>query len=310
MVSMERTDQLMLTDAQIKKFILRHRLPASFYELIEKHYLPLAEWVVRKRSPGEIFLLGINGAQGTGKSTLASFLDSALESGPGWRTATLSIDDFYLSREERDHLSNNVHPLLRTRGVPGTHDVAKLQNCIEQLRDLQYGDTMALPRFDKAQDDRANEETWPSIIGPVDLIILEGWCVGSRPQSSKALQQALNRLEENEDVSGAWRLYVNEQLAGAYQDLFRQIDALVFLQAPDLDAVFRWRLEQEQKLAATTDHDGIGIMDSEELARFIQHYERLTLENLAQLAERADVVMKLNDEHDCVRSYYASEPGR
>jgi len=307
---MERTDQPMLTDAQIQKFISRHRLPASFHELSNKHYLPLAEWLVRKRSPGEIFLLGINGAQGTGKSTLASFLDSALQSGPGWRTATISIDDFYLSREARDHLSNSVHPLLRTRGVPGTHDVAKLQSCIEQLRNLQDGEAMALPRFDKAQDDRAGEETWPSITGPVGLIILEGWCVGSRPQSDKALRQALNSLEENEDASGEWRRYVNEQLAGVYQDLFNQLDALVFLQAPDLDAVYRWRLEQELKLAATSNNDGIGIMDSDELAHFIQHYERLTLENLARLPERADVVMELNDEHDCVRSYYAREPDR
>ena len=307
---MERTDQPMLTDAQIEKFVSRHRLPASFHELIDKHYLPLAEWLVRRRSPGETFLLGINGAQGTGKSTLASFLDSALESGLDWRTAILSIDDFYLSRETRDHLASSVHPLLRTRGVPGTHDVAKLQSCIEQLRNLRDGDTLALPRFDKAHDDRAGEETWPSITGPVDLIILEGWCVGSRPQSGKPLQQALNSLEENEDEAGEWRLYVNEQLAGAYQDLFSQIDALVFLQAPDFDAVYRWRLEQELKLAATTDNDGIGIMDSDELARFIQHYERLTLENLARLPERADVVMELNDEHDCVRSYYAGEPDR
>jgi D-glycerate 3-kinase len=305
---MERTDQPMLTDAQIAQFVQQHLLPVSFNELIDKHYLPLAEWLVRRLSPGEVFLLGINGAQGTGKSTLASFLDCALESGPDWQTAILSIDDFYLGREERNHLSNSVHPLLRTRGVPGTHDVAKLQSCIEQLRNLQDGDTMVLPRFDKAQDDRAGKETWPSITGPVDLIILEGWCVGSRPQSSKDLQQALNSLEENEDVLGEWRLYVNEQLAGAYQDLFSQIDALVFLQAPDFDVVYRWRLEQEKKLAATTNNDGIGIMDSEELARFIQHYERLTLENLAHLPERADVVLELNDEHDCVRSYYASEP--
>jgi hypothetical protein len=31
---------------------------------------------------------------------------------------------------------------------------------------------------------------------------------------------------------------------------------------------------------------------------------------LARLPERADVVMELNDEHDCVRSYYAREPDR
>lgn len=164
---------------------------------------------------------------------------------------------------------------------------------------------MPLPRFDKAQDDRADPDSWPTVNGPVDLVILEGWCVGSRPQSGEALRKPANSLEEIEDPSGDWRRYVNEQLAGSYQGLFRQLDALVFLQAPDFDAVYRWRLEQEKKLATSAGHGGIGIMNNAQLARFIQHYERLTKENLAILPEYADVVLELNDEHDCVRSYYA-----
>jgi D-glycerate 3-kinase len=295
----------MLTDLQIDQFISRHRLPVKFRGLIDAHYLPLAEWLTRKRVSGEVLVLGINGAQGTGKSTLASFLEYALESGPGWRTAVLSIDDFYRTRAEREQLATDVHPLLRTRGVPGTHDVAEISNCIDRLRRLVAGSQMPLPRFDKARDDRADPDSWPIITGPVDQVILEGWCVGSRPQSGEALLKPANSLEEIEDASGNWRRYVNEQLAESYQDLFGQLDALVFLQVPDFAAVHRWRLEQEKKLAASTGYDGIGIMNNEQLARFIQHYERLTKENLAVLPESADVVMELNDEHDCVRSYYA-----
>ena len=304
---MERADQPMLTDAQIKKFLSRCRLPASFNELIDKHYLPLAEWLVRRRSPGRVFLLGINGAQGTGKSTLASFLEYALEEGAGWRTAVLSIDDFYLGKEEREKLGVSVHPLLRTRGVPGTHDLEKLARCIKQLRVLEDGVAMPLPRFDKSKDDCADPDLWPIVTGPVDQIILEGWCVGSRPQPDESLQQPVNSLEETSDASGEWRRYANEQLAGGYQDIFRRLDALVFLQVPDFDAVYRWRLEQEHRLAAQVGQDGHGIMNSEKLAGFIQYFERLTMENMAVLPKIADVVLELNKDHECVRSFYARD---
>ena len=35
----------------------------------------------------------------------------------------ISIDDFYKTRKERVSLSKKVHPMLLTRGVPGTHDI-------------------------------------------------------------------------------------------------------------------------------------------------------------------------------------------
>ena len=299
----------MLTDLQIHQFISRHRFPDKFRGLIDAHYLPLAEWLTRKRVSGEVLVLGINGAQGSGKSTLANFLEYALESGAGWRTAVLSIDDFYRTRAEREQLASDIHPLLRTRGVPGTHDVTEIENCIDLLKSLAAGSQMPLLRFDKARDDRTDPDSWPRVSGPVDQVILEGWCVGSRPQSGEALPKPTNSLEETEDASGDWRRYVNEQLAGRYQDLFSQLDALVFLQVPNFEAVYRWRLDQEQKLAESTGHDGVGIMNNEQLARFIQHYERLTKENLAVLPEYADVVLELNDEHDCVRSYYADGSG-
>lgn len=297
----------MLTNLQIEQFISRHQLPDNFYDLIGEHYLPLARWLVRRRDSGEILFLGINGAQGTGKSTLASFLKYALEEGAAWLTAVLSIDDFYLAKAAREILAASIHPLLRTRGVPGTHDLEKLACCIERLRVLGDGVEMRLPRFDKSKDDCADPDLWPTVTGPVDQIILEGWCVGGRAQSDESLQQPINSLEEISDASGEWRRYANEQLAGGYQDIFRQLDALVFLQAPDFDAVYRWRLEQEQKLAAQVGQNGHGIMNSEKLAGFVQHFERLTAENLAVLPKFADVVLELNKDHECVRSSYAQD---
>jgi len=293
-----------VTRAQIDAFIERHRLPGSCRALISDHYAPLASWLVDRRRPGEQTLLGINGAQGSGKSTLADFIAMALVDNAGWIVAVMSIDDFYLTKTEREWLGERVHPLLATRGVPGTHDLRLLDQTLLALRGMRVGDTLRLPRFDKALDDRADPAAWPVVTGPVDLVILEGWCVGSRAQDEAALLQPVNALERQHDGDGAWRRYVNEQLAGPYAELFAQLDTLVLLQVPSFDAVYRWRLEQEQKLAARTHGDG--IMDARQIADFIQHFERITRHNLASLPSLADVVLELDEAHDCVRTVYKS----
>jgi len=298
----------LLTDRQVEAFISQHRLPSEFRGLIDAQYLPLASWIIKKRLAGRTLMIGINGAQGTGKSTLAAFLRLALKCGVGWNVAALSIDDFYLTRQEREQLAACVHPLLKTRGVPGTHDVELLSACIGELKNLAARDELQMPRFDKALDDRAATKVWPVISGPVDVIVLEGWCVGSVPQKDDELVQAINALEQQQDATGEWRRFVNDLLSGEYADIFSQLDALVFLQAPDFDAVYRWRLEQEEKLAAVTVGTRTGIMNKEQIADFIQYYERITRANLAALPALADVVLELDSHHDCVRSYYQTRP--
>jgi D-glycerate 3-kinase len=296
----------MLSSRQIDEFIAQHRLPDKFRDLIKLHYLPLASWVKSQGQPDKPLFIGVNGAQGTGKSTLADFVRLALELGANWRVAVLSIDDFYLTRSERKKLGEHVHPLMETRGVPGTHDMQMLATCIDELKNPGSENSLALPRFDKSRDDRAVPDTWPLISGRIDLIILEGWCVGCTPQAEDDLLEPINLLEREEDVSGGWRRYVNDQIKVRYTDLFATLDALIFLQAPGFEAVYRWRLEQEEKLASVTPDDAAGIMNSEQIARFIQHYERITRVNLATLPGTADVVLELNVNHDCVLSSYAT----
>jgi len=296
----------MLSSRQIDDFVSQHRLPYKFRDLVNLHYLPLVSWLMSQRHPGKTLFVGINGAQGTGKSTLAALVRLALEKGAGWRVAVLSIDDFYLRRKERKRLGEQIHPLMETRGVPGTHDMQMLATCVAQLKSLGSETSLALPRFDKSRDDRADPASWPVVNGPVDLIILEGWCISSKPQCEADLAEPVNLLEQKEDASGEWRRYANNQLKGDYADLFAQLDALIVLQAPNFDAVYRWRLEQEQKLAAATSHNAARVMNNGQLTRFIQHFERLTKANLSTLREAADVVLELNQNHECVRIYYAN----
>jgi D-glycerate 3-kinase len=288
---------LEIPEQQMADFLSRHRLSGQFRRTAEQHYLPLAKRLPEIRNGKRQLLLGVNGAQGTGKSTLADFLRLATESAFDWNVAVLSIDDFYYTLAERKTLANNVHPLLRTRGVPGTHDTDMLAHYLKRLQQLHEDECIALPRFDKAADDRADESRWPSVRGPIDLVILEGWCVGTVAQSDAELQQPVNALERDEDPDCAWRNYVNDQLKTRYEPIFTLIDALIFIGAPNFDAILRWRLEQEEKLAAASPSRSSGLMNKAQITRFIQFYERLTRSNLATLPNRADFVFMLDDTH-------------
>ncbi|QHD65987.1 kinase [Sphingobium yanoikuyae] len=235
-------------------------------------------------------VLGLCGAQGSGKSTLAQALLARMGA-RGVASAILSIDDLYLTKAEREALAQDVHPLLRTRGVPGTHDIAL---GLRVLDALAAGRAVRLPRFDKAVDDRLAESAWPEAEAGLRLLILEGWAVGARAQEAGELDAPVNVLERDEDGDGRWRRFVNAALAGDYQTLFGRIDALALLAAPGFDVVQGWRTQQEAELRAAG--GGSAVMNDAEIARFIQHYERLTRHILAEMPARADLVVALDAE--------------
>lgn len=244
-------------------------------------------------SPKRPLVVGLCGSQGSGKSTLAAALLPRLTA-QGFRTAILSLDDLYLTATDRATLGETVHPLLRTRGVPGTHDIALAHRMGDALG---RPGTVQMPRFDKAADDRA-AETSP-VEAPVDLILFEGWCVGARPEAPEALAEPVNALERNEDPDDRWRRFVNMSLAGTYRTLFDRIDRLILLAAPSFDVVHRWRTEQEDELR-TRSPAGAALMDAAAIAHFIQHYERLTRHILAEMPGRADIVLRLNDDRGVI----------
>ncbi|MEJ7934511.1 kinase [Sphingobium sp. AN558] len=241
---------------------------------------------------GRLVLLGLCGAQGSGKSTLAAGLKARLE-GEGVATAILSIDDLYKTRAAREGLARTVHPLLRTRGVPGTHDVAL---GLDVIAALERGEATWLPRFDKAADDRLPPTAWDKAEAGTRLLILEGWCVGARPQAAAALGAPVNALEREEDAEGIWRRYANMALAGPYQPLFARIDLMVLLAAPNFGVVQAWRSQQEQALRAVAGKEAPGVMSDAGVERFIQHYERLTRHILHEMPGRADLVIRLGED--------------
>ncbi|MDF2178649.1 hypothetical protein P2G88_10350 [Aliiglaciecola sp. CAU 1673] len=275
----------------IKKLALPKEAQANF----ERYWWPLAKRLAQVDKP---MVLGISGAQGSGKSTLATALQILLGQTFGLQVATLSLDDLYFPLSHRRWLAQHIHPLLRTRGVPGTHDITL---GLELIRRLRQGHDLTLPRFDKASDDRRLEGEW--LQGPVDLVIFEGWCLGASAQNDAALEQPVNALEAEQDADGRWRHHVNQCLAGPYQRLFGQMDMLIQLKAPNWQAVTRWRKEQEQALIAM---QGKG-MDEAELSRFLLHYQRITEHQLRHSPANA-IIYRLDEQRQVTDMQQGGKP--
>lgn len=272
--------------------------PPLLGELLDL-YRPLAAWLAARAVGPEPLMVGVNGAQGTGKSTAAQLLKALLEEGFGLGVCELSIDDLYLSLAQRQTLAREVHPLLATRGVPGTHNLPLGLEVMQALKTAGADSLTPIPRFNKAIDDRVPAAEWKSVKGRPRVIILEGWCVGARAQRAEDLIQPCNDLEKDEDPQGIWRQYVNRQL-GAYQPLFASLELLIMLRAPSFTQVYEWRLLQEEKLRESLSAEQLArgrVMNAPEVARFIAHYERLTRWMLTEMPGRADIVFDLDELH-------------
>lgn len=274
-----------------------HQLDPELAERLVAVYMPLSAWVVAQAGDHPL-VLGISGAQGSGKSTLSDFLAFLLSTVHGLKVASFSLDDLYKTRSERARLGREVHPLLVTRGVPGTHDPQLGIDTLDALCTADPYSLTAIPSFDKAADDRKPVPEWLIMRGRPDVILLEGWCLGAIPQTEAALVEPINDLERNEDTDGSFRRYVNEQLKADYARLFERVHRLLMLKVPNMDCVFEWRGLQEHKLAETLDKTGRHrLMNATELRRFIMHYERLTRHILSEMPSRADLVLHLNEHH-------------
>lgn len=277
-------------NALLRKHLQQADLPQELAQLTESLYLPLLDWIIKKakRRP---MILGINGAQGTGKSTTAEILCLLADQVKGLKAAALSIDDLYKTKAEREELAATHHRLFSTRGVPGTHDLAF---GMQLIRALERGGEVRLPRFDKLNDDRALGRDWP-LVGPdLDLLIVEGWCIGARPLPKDSLETPVNELEAQEDADGKWRYWINDELEGIYAQFFERLDGLVMLKPKSFEQVKTWRKKQEQRMAQAQGKEG---MSEAELERFLAHYERLTEWMFEDLPQVADVLVPIDDNH-------------
>ncbi|KAI0258862.1 hypothetical protein BC834DRAFT_909346 [Gloeopeniophorella convolvens] len=206
------------------------------------------------------------GPQGSGKTFLTERVTHELANSHALRVVALSIDDLYLPHERLFAPTHNA--LLRGRGQPGTHDVP-LGRAARRAQGDQHptarrraepggsGSELRVPRFDKSlhggEGDRLPEAEWTRVRGPLDVVLLEGWCVGFYPQTrgSVALEDVLDVNERLAEYVLWWELF----------DCFVQVGPYVH--------IYKWRLEQEHAMKAK--NGGKGMTD-EQVESFIDRY--------------------------------------
>ena len=263
---------------------------------LKKFYIPISFWIEKKyKKKGKTLFLGFSGGQGSGKTTSVKILKIILKKFFKRKIHVSSIDDFYKTLKDRNKMSKNIHPLFKTRGVPGTHDINLVKKFFYFVKNKRFK-KIKLPKFDKSIDDRSKKKYWFNIKERPEIVILEGWCVGAKPQSNFLIKKPVNLLEKYEDKDLTWRYYVNTKLKVEYKKLFSMIDNYIFMKIPNFKMVFKWRLLQENKLRKKS-HFKKKIMSYNEIKRFIMFYQRITLQMIKDLSKSASVVMLLNKNH-------------
>ena len=273
-------------------------LGEPFYDKLgqlNNFYLPICDSIFQNYlKKKQTILIGLSGGQGSGKSTIAKILQLILNMKYNLNTISFSIDDFYKTLKSRKKMAKTVHKLFITRGVPGTHDTKLLNNTLHKLLKKSFS-PLLIPKFDKSIDDRVKKKEWTKVKKKPEIVIFEGWCVGSRHQSQFKLSKHVNSLEKLYDKQMIWRKKVNYELKNDYKKIFNLIDKLIFLKVPSFKYVIKWRILQEKKLNLSS--SGKKIMSKSQIKQFVMYYERITKQMIKDLKYNSDVLINLDKKH-------------
>ena len=275
--------------------------------MIKNFLIPICFWIAKKADNKKPYFVGLAGGQGTGKTTISSIIKIILEKYFKLKVFKISIDDFYKTRKERIALSKKVHPMLLTRGVPGTHDINMMLDFFKKSKSRKFKN-MKLPNFNKAIDDRFPKNKWNTINKRPDVIIFEGWCVGARAETNKTLKKSINSMEKANDHKLVWRKYVNQQLKTKYKKLYSQLNCMIYLKAKNFSLLQKWRLKQEHKLwLKTKKKGGHKIMSKGDVINFMQTYQRITQNMFKNMPKYASIILNLNSNHQIKTAVYKSK---
>jgi len=271
----------------------------SFTKAEEKKIIvPIVQRLIEIHRKGETTIVGLQGGQGTGKTTIVQFLERQLKK-KGLKVQSFSIDDFYKSWKERKELQQTYpsNPFYQvSRGLPGTHRVKFL---LETLQRAKAGKEFEIPFFDKSRYDGKGDvlKKTRKVKERQDFVILEGWCVGIPEVSSRKLLEICRKngidiqkldptLQEHKVVLG---------FVKGYQPLWKMLDYTVMLKADSPDVHKRWRLLQEQKLKAKK---GQG-MSKQEVHAFVEPFLPFTYVCYDLL--KPDVKVLIDEKHNFYR---------
>ena len=272
---------------------------------LQKIYIPMSFWIEKEYQKKERTLfLGLSGGQGSGKTTITGILKIILKKYFKRKIKTVSIDDFYKTLRERKNMSKKIHPLFKTRGVPGTHDTSSIKNFFIKIKKKRFK-KFKIPKFAKNLDDRLKKKYWYNVNERPEIVILEGWCVGAKSQSQSLIKKPINDLEKSEDKQMIWRKHVNHKLKNDYKKIFSKIDHFIFIKIPNFKVVFKWRFLQESKLRKNS-HLNNKTMSYNEIKRFIMFYERITLQMIKDLSKSASMLMMLKKNQEVKKIFFRS----
>ena len=290
------------------KFIKSQETEADKFKnkerMIKSFLIPLCFWINSKAKKKNPYFVGLAGGQGTGKTTTSSLIKIILSKYFKLNVFRISIDDFYKTRKERISLSKRVHPMLLTRGVPGTHDINMMLNFFKKSKSKKFK-RLKLPTFNKAIDDRFSKKHWYDLKKKPDVIIFEGWCVGAKSEKNDTLKRTINSMEKTKDQKQIWRKYVNDQLKTKYRKLYSQLNCLIYLKAKDFSLLQKWRLKQERKLwIKSKKNSKTKIMSKEDVLSFMQTYQRITQNMFRYMPKYASIIINLNSNHQIKSAVY------
>ena len=277
----KKKDELIFIQKKLKK-ITNQDLDIEY---IEKNYLKI---LFKLKSKNKIMIAG---SQGSGKSSLSKLIKLYLEKFCYKSVVIISMDDFYLSKNQRTQLSKNIHPLFLTRGVPGTHDLELMNKKIKQIFKKEF--PIYLPIFDKVSDSR--KRTYKKVL-KADIVIFEGWCAGARPVHLNYLHENFNNLEKYKDKNFIWRNSYNKYL-NEYQKLFSQFNFFIYFQFNHWDHVLNWKYKQELELRDKKKDLGL----KKYLREFIQYYEKVSKWMHLKVPKYCNILIKL-DAHQKIKS--------
>jgi len=266
-------------------------------KMIKSFLIPISFWIAKNAKKKKPYIVGLSGGQGSGKTTISSIISIILRKYFKLNVFVISIDDFYKTRKERYLLSKKVHPLLITRGVPGTHDANIMLDFFKRTKRKKFK-SFKLPKFNKAIDDRCNKNLWYLIKKRPDIIIFEGWCVGAKAEKTNTLKKSINSVEKFKDKELTWRRYVNRQLQSKYKKLYDQLNCLLYINSNNFGLLTKWRIKQEKKLRLKNKRSNSHkIMSNKEVISFMQTYQRVTKNMLKTLPKYASIILNLNTNH-------------
>lgn len=230
---------------------------------IDGFFWPLFHWIndltdrIKASEQTRCVCIGISCVQGGGKTTTTKLLERMLHES-GKRSAVVSLDDVYLTRVSQVELAkrNAANPLLQYRGNPGTHDLPLLMKLI---RDCRSGlEQVQIPRYDKSlhggRGDRLQQTMWDTVQGPLDVLLVEGWCLGFTPVS-------------NTDTIAPDLVPINRELA-KFEELYASLDGIVVIKVDSPDWVYEWREQQEQHLRSS----GKPALSSDQVRDFVDRF--------------------------------------